>query len=58
MLLSLLFIGAMSVVIVGGIAVFGRWRSGRRITGPLDRSIDYDNPYGSGTYYFTNKRNC
>ncbi len=57
MLIALLFIGAMFAVIVGGLVLFGRGRTGRRITGPQDRPVDSDNPFGSGIYFFTNKRN-
>ena len=56
MLISLLFIGATFFVIVGGLVFVGRGRRGQRITGPRDRPIDYENPYGMGKYFFTNKR--
>ena len=56
MLIALPFIAAMFVFNVGGLVLFGRGRSGQSITGPQDRPVDYHNPYGPGTYFFTNRR--
>ena len=53
---TLVFVIASFVAIVAGIVLVGRGRSGRRITGPQDRPVDYDNPYGTGVYFFTGKR--
>lgn len=56
MIVALLFVLVVFAAILAAIVLIGRGRSGTRITGPVDRPIDYDNPYGSATYLWTTKR--
>lgn len=51
---TLFFLG-FCVVVFGGAVLLARGRSGT-ITGPLDREIDYENPYGFGGYMWTSSR--
>lgn len=50
---ALFFLG-FCVVVFGGLLLIGRSRTD--ITGARDREVDYDNPYGRGAYFWTNKR--
>jgi hypothetical protein len=52
---ALFFVGFCTVVVASLVRV-GRGPAGTSITGPKDREIDYDNPYGAGTYFWTNRR--
>jgi hypothetical protein len=52
---TLFFLG-FCVVVFGGVVLLARGRSGTSITGPQDREIDYDNPYGLGGYLWTTSR--
>lgn len=52
---ALFFLG-FCVVVFGGVVRLARGRSGTTITGPQDREIDYENPYGLGGYLWTSSR--
>lgn len=57
MLLAALFSVALLGLVWFLLVKVGRHgRNGTSFTGPKDRDIDYDNPYGQGTYFWTNKR--
>src|SRR5690348_2638647 len=51
-----LFFVAFCFVVFGGILLLSRGRTGRSITSPVNRQVDYDNPYGRGAFFWTNRR--
>lgn len=55
MILALLFFVAFCVAVVAVLTLFARGRSRTRITGDQGRSVDYDNPYGRGSFFWTNR---
>jgi hypothetical protein len=55
MIWALLFFLGFCAVMVTGVVLIGRGRTGKSITGPQDREMDYDNPYGRGAYFWTSR---
>jgi hypothetical protein len=55
MIWAALFFLAFCTVIFGGILLLARGRSRTSITGPIVHTVDYDNPYGRGAFFWTNR---
>src|SRR4051794_35101296 len=56
MVWAMLFFLGFCTVAFGSILLLSRGRTGTRITGPVVRTVDYDNPYGRGAFFWTNRR--
>ena len=52
---ALFFIGFCAVAF-GAVLLFARGRSGVSMTGPKRDSVDYDNPYGLSTFFWSHGR--
>jgi len=58
MIWAVLFFLAFCAVVFGGILLLSRGRTGTKITDPVVRTVDYDNPYGRGAFFWTNRRSA